>query len=144
VLLDTNVLVSYLLAPHGRTGWFADILQQALSRTFTILLPSEMERELVAVVQRKPYLRERIRDHALRQLFDDLALVAQPVSPLDGDIARVVRDERDDYLMAYALAYDVDVLVSGDKDLLALSAQFDRPRIVTVRAFLDELEAARD
>ncbi|MGB3307818.1 MAG: hypothetical protein WBA63_16645 [Thermomicrobiales bacterium] len=49
----------------------------------------------------------------------------------------VLRDRCDDYLLTYAKAYGVDVLVTGDRDLLVLRKLLDRPRIVTVREILD-------
>lgn len=70
------------------------------------------------------------------RLMSVLRSIAIPVQPLPFPFPAVTRDTRDDYLLAYASAYDVDVLVTGDKDLLVLSEHLDRPRIMSVREFL--------
>ena len=54
------------------------------------------------------------------------------------EIGSVCRDPNDDHVIATALAVNARVIVTGDKDLLALS-QYETIRIVTARAFLTEL-----
>ena len=54
------------------------------------------------------------------------------------EIGPVCRDPNDDHVIATALALNADVIVTGDKDLLALS-QYRSIRILTARAFLAEL-----
>jgi putative PIN family toxin of toxin-antitoxin system len=55
-----------------------------------------------------------------------------------GDIERVCRDPKDDYLIATAIAGDADFIVSCDKDLTDLGSH-GRVRIVTAGEFLTEL-----
>jgi predicted nucleic acid-binding protein len=54
------------------------------------------------------------------------------------DIVPVCRDPDDNHVIATALAAATDCIVTGDRDLLALR-RHETVRIVTVRAFLDEL-----
>jgi uncharacterized protein len=70
---------------------------------------------------------------ALADYFDDLILVA-----LSRNLRRVCRDPNDDMIIECAIAADADLIVSGDKDLLVLK-QYDEIRILTPRAFLDEV-----
>ena len=54
------------------------------------------------------------------------------------EIDPICRDPNDDHVIATALAINADFIVTGDKDLLALS-QYQSIRILTARAFLKEL-----
>ena len=54
------------------------------------------------------------------------------------EIGPVCRDPNDDHVIATALAVNAEVIVTGDKDLLALS-QHQSIRILTARPFLTEL-----
>ena len=53
------------------------------------------------------------------------------------DIGQVCRDPYDDHVIATASAVKAGVIVTGDKDLLALG-QFQTIRMITARAFLTE------
>ncbi|MGI8642622.1 MAG: hypothetical protein ACR2LS_00700 [Thermomicrobiales bacterium] len=48
----------------------------------------------------------------------------------------VVRDDRDDYLLEHARRANADYLVRGDRDLLALAATIEEPRIVSPAEYL--------
>jgi hypothetical protein len=54
------------------------------------------------------------------------------------EIDSICRDPNDDHVIATALAVNADFIVTGDKDLLALS-QYQSIRIRTARAFLTQL-----
>lgn len=120
VLLDTNVLVSYLLLPlPGRPPSLA--IEAALAQAYTLLLPIQLVEELFRAVAAKPYLADRIAASDAQRLIDALAAVAELAPTLREPFSEVGRDRNDDYLLAYCRAYQVDVLVTGDLDLLALA-----------------------
>jgi putative PIN family toxin of toxin-antitoxin system len=53
-----------------------------------------------------------------------------------GDVHGICRDPKDDMVLECAARSHADVIVSGDKDLLAVG-EYEGIRIVTPRAFLD-------
>jgi len=120
VLLDANVLLSYLLAPDV-PGTIQTIVEAALGGRFDVLLPEELLNETLAAVQRKPSLRERISVAEANALIMELRAVAELLPRVDAPLPRIARDPKDDYLIAQALLGRADILVSGDRDLLALA-----------------------
>jgi putative PIN family toxin of toxin-antitoxin system len=119
VLLDTNVLVSYLLTPAagGSVGTIIDALLQG---RFTLLLSLELLAELERVATRKPRLAKRIRPDQLARLRDQLLAVGEVIPAIEETIPAVTRDRKDDYLLAYAYVGAADYLVTGSDDLLVL------------------------
>ncbi len=138
VLLDTNIFISYLLHPTYESP-SARIIHSALAETFTLLLPQELLEKLESRVLTKPYLRRYILQEDVRELLDLLSEVVEPLPSLEYVIPRVTRDPKDDYLLAYAVVYGVDYLVSGDKDLLVLG-EVEGVRILSPREFISVLE----
>lgn len=133
VVLDTNILVSYLLTP-AHSGSIAAIIDALTRGDFTLLLPLELLDELERVVARKPTLAQRIRPEQLARLRDVLLVLGEVIPPIEQPIPAVTRDRKDDYLLAYAAVGPADYLVTGDEDLLVLK-QVGRLRIVSPPAF---------
>jgi len=137
VLLDTNILISYLLVRRDDSPIPA-IIEAAVRGAYLLLLPQETVSELSQRVASKPYLRERIKNDELHQLL----AILRPLSEVIPRIARfpaITRDAKDDYLLAYAVVGQADYLVTGDRDLLVLE-EVQGVRIVTPRVFLSALE----
>lgn len=118
VLLDANILISYLLVSQHSP--ISRIMGAALQRRFTLLMPQAVIDELVATVTRKPRLTKRIGSGPLDDLVNALLVTAELISPLRQTIPTVSRDPKDDYLLAYALVGQADYLITGDDDLLVL------------------------
>ncbi len=126
-MLDTNVLVSglaYPSSPPGRivAAWRRGSLGVVLSR----YILDEVARVL-------PRLSHRLgwRDADYDDFIDILALQVEIVDPVDlPDDA--VRDAGDVPVLGTLLASGADYLVSGDRDLLALS---DRHPVLTPAEF---------
>lgn len=137
VIIGANVYVSYLLRVTTTPHWTQEIIESAGTRTFELVVPEELVAELSASVLEKPYLQQHFDSQTLDRLVALLRAIAISVQSLHAPFPAVTRDRRDDYLLAYVKAYDVDFLVTGDKDLLALRKLLDRPQILTVREFLD-------
>jgi putative PIN family toxin of toxin-antitoxin system len=136
VLLDTNLLISYLLAPQATERTIVQVVHHAFAGTFTLLLPEDLLAELEHTLSTRLYLRQRItpdQAHAFAQALRDLA---ELLPSLSEPLPRVVCDPHDDYLLASTLFADADVLVSGDADLLALREHLLRLRILTAAELL--------
>jgi putative PIN family toxin of toxin-antitoxin system len=122
VLLDTNVLVSYLLQP-GSVGAVRTILRAFLGGQLTLLVPEALLDELAITITGKHRLAKRITQAELTQFLSVLQAFGEAVPPIHEPIPAVTRDPKDDYLLAYALVGAADYLITGDNDLLALAGQ---------------------
>ena len=137
VLIDTNVLISYLVQP-GREG---AVIQAALERRFTLLMPQAVLDEVEATVRSKPRLSKRIPLRDLEIFTNRLTQFSEHVTVLNEPFPAVTRDRNDYYLLAYARATKADYLVTGDKDLLTLQGKITALAIVTPTQFADLLGA---
>ena len=122
VFLDTNVLVS----AFATRGLCADLLRRLLSEHELVVGEVVLE-ELTRVLREKFSLPENILGHIVTLLRE------QTVVPLpQGPMAMTVRDADDVKVLATAQAAEVDVLVTGDRDLLDI-AKSSPVRIVDPR-----------
>lgn len=129
VVIDTNVLVSAIIAPASPP---ARILQAWRQGRFALLTCAELLDELRAAT-RYPKVRSRISPLVAGILINEIGKVANHLDRLP----RVQRspDPRDDYLLALAEKGEANYIVSGDKaDLLALG-KHGGARIISVREF---------
>ncbi|MBI4317332.1 MAG: putative toxin-antitoxin system toxin component, PIN family [Chloroflexi bacterium] len=133
-LFDTNIFISYLLSPAAE-GTVAAIVEAALTRAFTLILPHELGERLPATIAGKDYLAQRISAQDAHRLLELLLGVAEIIPPIGRPIPRVCRHVKDDYLVAHALIGRANYLVTGDDDLLVLG-EVASARIVTPSAFL--------
>lgn len=119
VLLDTNVLVSYLLTPSA-SGSIGTIMDALTHSAFTLLVPPDLLEELERVATHKPHLAKRIRPEQLARLRNILLTVGELLPVIEETIPAITRDRKDDYLLTYAFVSAADYLVTGDDDLLIL------------------------
>ena len=136
VVLDTNVIVAGMAYPAGPPGrivaaWRSGALQVVLSAWIL----AEFERVLPRL---RPY--STLTPAEIREFVERMAFEAEVVEPDLAELAQAadarVRDAADEpvlaTLLATSLASGADLLVTGDKDLLALAGQF---AILTPTAF---------
>lgn len=134
VVLDTSVLVSALvfgggLSAHLRARW-----QQG---AFVPLASTATVQELVRVLAYPKFGLSRADQQEL--LGDYLPYIATVRIPHPPPVVPECRDALDAPFLHLAVAGHAQVLVSGDKDLLALAADVERAsrcRIVRLEAFL--------
>jgi uncharacterized protein len=138
VLIDTNVLISYLLRP-AETGAVRVIIRAFLEDRFTLLVPEVLLQELEVTVLGKRRLAERILPEELDTFVAVLEEFGERVDMIQEPIPAVTRDPKDDYLLAYALVGKADHLVTGDRDLLALRGQMPGVEILTPAQFAELL-----
>jgi predicted nucleic acid-binding protein len=67
----------------------------------------------------------------LSEIWQDAVRITVP-----GILSGVCRDPKDDFILECAVLGNADVIVTGDKDLLALG-EYEGIRIVTPRQYLD-------
>ena len=141
VLIDASVLVRMLLLSDNPARAVDVILDAALAGVFELLVPAELLSELADRLTHRPYLAARVASSERDAFLSLLAEIGTPSYPYARPFPAVTRDQKDDYLLAYALRDRVDYLVTGDHDLLALAEIYDPPRIVDPGAFVRELRA---
>jgi hypothetical protein len=141
VVVDTNLFVSGLIVKRGLPHRLLNYWRQG---SFTLLI-SEEQRDEIEVVLHRPAIVERYgvtpgERADLLWLIDAVAVRVASRHPLP----LVVRDAKDEMILASALGGRADYLVTGDEDLLVLSgaAEIGSLRILRAREFVDVLEAS--
>lgn len=135
-VVDASVLVSAFLFPDSVPGLIAKL---AGSGRFALhlspILLDETRDALLSPRLQKAYGRDEQAVLAWIARLREIGTVF--LGPLP-DIGPACRDPNDDHVIAAAVAVEADVIVTGDKDLLALG-RFQAIRILTARDFLAEL-----
>jgi putative PIN family toxin of toxin-antitoxin system len=129
VVLDTNILVSALIAPTGKP---AAIYNAWETGKFTLLTCNEQLDELRATL-RKPRVAELIKPHKAGRMVNQVKKLAEDIAPLP----RVKRspDPTDDFLLAVSEGGEADFLVTGDRSGLLALGRHKATRIVSAREF---------
>jgi hypothetical protein len=134
-VLDTNILISSLLADQGPPRL---ILDAWLEGQYTLVTSLYLIEELAHVLS-YPRIRERMGLDK-EDLEVILAAVLSKAEVIPGRLCLpgVTRDPKDDAVVACAREGGVDVIVSGDQDLLALDV-YEDIRVLTPRQFIEML-----
>jgi putative PIN family toxin of toxin-antitoxin system len=127
VVFDTNILVSALVFPGGQGD---AALQRIVEETDQLLLSRPILDELLDVLGRK-FARDAEELAHVAVFLSELAVVVAPKRRL-----RVVKDEPDNRILECAVAGRAQVIVTGDKELLALK-RYENIRVLTLRGYLD-------
>ncbi|MGI9188713.1 MAG: putative toxin-antitoxin system toxin component, PIN family [Longimicrobiaceae bacterium] len=139
VVLDTNVVVSGLLAPQGTPAVALDAWRE---RRYLLLTSPALVRELRRTLS-YPKIRDKypITDPDVERLIGTLESDALMVAG-DADVGGTVPDDpADEIVLACALDGGATLIVSGDRHLLALGA-FRGIEVIPVRQLLDRLPSA--
>ena len=129
VVLDTNIIVSALLAPAGKP---AAIIRIWLDGKFTLLTCAAHLDELRSTLQ-KPRVSERIKPHNAGRLVNQVRRLAEDVDPLP--CVERSPDPTGDFLLAMSEGGKANYLVTGDKSGLLALGRHKATRIVSVREF---------
>ena len=128
VMLDTNILVSMVFFTNKS---FAQVLEY-INQEHRLVLSSFVINELVAVAGKKFPAQKDSIDRFLSRLTYEF--VYTPHKMQNGLF--FVRD-RDDYPVLYtAIIEDIDILITGDRDLTSVS--IEKPEILTPSAFIEK------
>ena len=138
VVLDTNVLVSGLVLGGGLPGQLPCQLRARWQRGAFMPLASALTvQELVRVLAYPKFGLSRADQQEL--LADFLPCATTVQSPVPPPAVPACRDPLDVPFLHLAVAGHAEVLVSGDKGLLSLTAEFEGSsgcRILRLDAFL--------
>lgn len=127
VVFDTNVYISALVFPGGRAD---DALRLALDEGDVVLSSRPLLDELLGVLARK-FSRNPEELARVAVFLDDLSERVEPSMILDE-----LADEPDNRLLECAVEGDADCVVTGDREVLALST-FRGVRMLSVREFME-------
>jgi putative PIN family toxin of toxin-antitoxin system len=126
VVFDTNILVSALVFPGGQ-GEAA--LRRIIDETDQLVLSRPIVDELFDVLGRK-FARDAEELAHVAVFLTDIAVVVAPKRRL-----RVVKDDSDNRILECAVAGHAEIIVTGDKELLALK-RYEEIRLLALRGYL--------
>lgn len=136
VVLDTNVLFSALISPHGPP----DAIYRAWRAGRFEVVTSAAQLDELRRASRYPKFKAVLQPHRVGAMVNNLQraiLLEQLPSGIEAD------DPNDAFLLAMALASEAEYLVTGDHCAgLLQRASVGRTRIVTPAAFDRALSAA--
>jgi putative PIN family toxin of toxin-antitoxin system len=136
VVLDTNVLISSLVAEGGAPR---QVLDAWLEDRYTLVTSLYLVEELVHVLS-YPRIAKRLSLTEGEIAVILAALLSKSiVTPGHLRLPGVTRDPKDDAVVACAKEGEADYIISGDQDLLVLD-EYEGIQIVTPRRFTEILE----
>lgn len=135
IVLDTNIIVSGLFwrgSPYL-------ILDAALNKRYISLATEPLLEEIRDVLSREKFAQKlaekKLTVDGIVNSFRMIAIIVEPAEiPLDA-----IRDPKDRAVLACAVGGKADYIVSGDQDLLALTAYQNIPILDTAQ-FVKRLE----
>lgn len=138
VLLDTNIWISGLL-------WGGNprrIIKLAMSEQITIYSSKLLIDELQATLA-YPKLQRRLEKLAItaEELIVEVAAITQLSQPVAISNFSQLRDPKDKIVLETALSVPVEVIISGDEDLLILR-EFRQISIMATKQFLENYQFA--
>ena len=120
ILIETSVLLTYLASRNRRRTAVHQLLASASLGMVTLLWAEPIADEAIRKAAQKSLLREVIGDDRMRNVLTILQNLADPIPTQFGPYPLVCRDANDDYVVAHARAGYADIVVTLDRDLLAL------------------------
>jgi len=135
VVLDTNVLLSALLSPHG----LPDTIYRAWKKNRFDLVTFATQLDELRRASRYEKFKDVLQPHRVGTMINNMrrSIVLDTLPLLPDDIE--VGDPSDRYLLAIALAGKADYLVTGDHRAgLLQRGNLERTRIVTPAIFCAE------
>jgi predicted nucleic acid-binding protein len=104
-----------------------------------VLAPTELIQGTTEKALTKPYFQYKLSYTQVQELLSMLTAHSEIPPAFQGQMRRYGNDRKDDYLVAYALLHNVDYLVAGDRNLLALR-EIDQLKIVPPAAMVTVLK----
>ena len=130
VIFDTNILVSAFEFPNGRA---ALVLLNIRSERDLIFISHPIIQELLRVLADK-FGRTEVELEGVRAFIQQFGRLVTPTENVN-----VLADEPDNRILECAVAANADVIVTGDRQMLALGS-FRNIRIVPLSDYLDSVD----
>ena len=130
VTFDTNILVSAFVFPNGRAR---QVLHRIRSERDLMFISYPIINELLRVLANK-FGRTIAELAEVRGFIIEFGHLVTPVQTV-----AVLADEPDNRILECALAADADVIVTGDRAILALG-QIGNTQIVSLANYLDSVD----
>jgi len=140
IVLDTNVLVSALINPHGKPAQIINYVFENKIRLFTS--PSIMEELERVLSYPKLMKRHGLNSEELKEFISDLLSIMSLIEE-EKIIEVIMEDPSDDKYLSCAIDAKVDFIISGDIHLLNLG-EYEGIRIVTPAQFLEIMEREKE
>lgn len=133
VVLDSNILFSALISPHG----FPDAIYRAWRAARFVVVTSRTQLDEIRRASRYPKFQAVLQPAKVGTMLNNL----QRAMVLDRLTIKIETDDPDDaFLLAMATAGDADYLVTGDRRAgLLQRGNIGRTRIVTPAVFCAEV-----
>ena len=128
ILIDTNILVSTALFPES---FAAKAFYAAVRRPDQIIICEYELSEMITVFKKKFPAKIAAAEDFVKSLRRTISIV--PTAKGAGRYN--IRDPYDEPILASAILYDADLILTGDKDFAAVDLK--KPIAVTPREFLD-------
>jgi len=128
VVFDTNIFVSALTLPGGRAD---QALRRIIDGHDSLVLSPAIIDEILTVLARK-FARDREQLARVGVLLASLGEIVEPREPIT-----VLADEPDNRILECAREADAQVIVTGDRKMLAIN-DFEGIRLLTLAAYLEQ------
>ncbi|MDE1725568.1 MAG: putative toxin-antitoxin system toxin component, PIN family [Thaumarchaeota archaeon] len=132
IVLDTNILISALITD----GTPRAVLHEIITRDHKIIISRKIIEEFVKITA-TPRIRKYVTKDEVTRFLQDVSLISKLV--VIRSRPSVVRDHKDNFIMATAHDGHARYLVTGDNDILTLR-KFRGIKIVTANEMLKILE----
>lgn len=137
VVLDANVLASGVIGLPRTTSTPGEILRRWLADSFELVISDVILDETIRTLA-KPYFRHRITPMD-RQFAMEVLRRRANVVPITEQVHGIASHPEDDLVLSTAISAAVNIIVTGDKPLQAIS-QHTGIRILSPRDFLTLLD----
>ena len=126
VVFDSNIFVSSLVIPGGQAE---KAILKIIEGHHSLIISKEIINEILEVLARK-FSKDRETVSRTAVYLSDLASMVRTTRRIG-----VLKDEPDNRILECAVAGGVDLIVTGDKEMLRLK-QFEGIKIISLKEYL--------
>ncbi len=127
VVFDSNIYISSLIFPESQAE---KAIIKIVNNLDNLVLSKEIIDEVLSVLARKFSRDKEAISHTAVYLYD-LGEIVNPEKRI-----KILKDNPDNRILECAVSGHADVIVTGDKAMLALK-EYKRIKIITLREYLE-------